>query len=100
MLLLGGWNRKNRIGVARFPLERPALSDVVEVGKKGIKFLLGDRIVFVVVASAAIERQSQPSRSCRFDPIDDRLDPPLFGDDATFSVEPVIAIKAACDALG
>ena len=100
MLLLGSWNRKNRIGVARFPLERPAFRDVVEVGKEGIKFLLGDRVVFVVVASAAIERQSQPRRSRGFDPIDDRLDPPLLGDDASFSVEPVIAIKAACDALG
>jgi hypothetical protein len=70
--------------------------------KEGIELvvlLLGDWIVFVVVALGASNRQSQPHRGRRIHAIDDVGCVVLLRDCPALEVNHVIAVEAAGDAL-
>ena len=84
-------NERRRIPV----LERHApLRDVIEVGEELIKLFLQDRIVLMVVAARASDRQPQPHRGRGIHAIDHILHRIFLGDDAAFAVAAMIAIEA------
>ena len=72
---------------------------VIEECEELIKLLLRDGIVFVIVATAASHRQTKPYRRCCFNPVDDGFHAPFLGNNAPFSVDPMIAIEAGRDLL-
>ncbi len=54
------------------------LIHVVEEGEKLVILALGDRVVLVVVALGAADRQPEKDRARRVDAIDDRIDAKLL----------------------
>ena len=52
----------------------PVLRHVVEEGEQLVELLLRERVVLVVVAAGAAERQPEPDRRRRLDAVDDVLD--------------------------
>ena len=77
----------------------PLLRHVVEVGEELVELLLRERIVLVVVAAGAAERQAEPHGRGRLHAVDDVLDGVLLGDDAAFGVAAVVAVEAGGDPL-
>jgi len=53
----------------------------------------------VVVAAAAVQRERQPGQTHGLRAVDDVLDAPFFSDDATFTIQAVIAIEPGGDDL-
>ena len=91
-----------RLGVAAAAIgahagQRAGLLDAVEEGEEGIELALGDGVVFVVVAAAAVEGQAQPSRARRLHAVNDGLDTPLLRDEAALAVDAVVAVEARGD---
>ena len=72
----------------------------IEVGEELVELLLADRVVFVVVAAAAVERQRHPGRAGGLQAVDDRFDEPLLDDATALAVEAVVAVEARGDDLG
>ena len=63
------------------------LVHVVEEGEEPVVLALGDRVVLVVVALGAADRQAEEDRPGRVDPVDDRIDPELLDVDPPFLVD-------------
>ena len=91
---IGRGDREHRIRIARLALQRAAFRHVVEERKELVELALRNRIVFVIVAAAAIEGQSQPCHARGFHSVDDRFDPPFLRNNAAFSIESMVAIEA------
>ena len=99
--LFGRRQRIERIGVAAAarlaPHDRAGLGDVTKQREEGVELTLRERVIFVVVATGTADRKAEPGLAGRLDAIDDRLHPPLLGDDPPFAIDPVIAVKAGGD---
>ena len=78
---LGRGRLDHRHGVAD-PRDLALLGHVVEERQQAIELLLRDRVVLVIVAAGAADRQPQPDRGRRVEPVDRVLDQELFGNDA------------------
>ena len=74
----GGRYRAGEIGV------EPKLVNVVEEGEEFVVLLLGDRVVFVIVASCTFEGQAEERRGEGMGPVRDLLDPEFFRGAAAF----------------
>ena len=98
--LFVGRNDNQRVCVLRVPLQRPAFGDVIEERKELVELALRDRIVFVVVATTAVECQCHPGHPGCFHAVDHGFDAPFLGDDSPFAVQAMIAIETRCDVLG
>ena len=72
---------------------------LVEEGVEAVVFFLGERIVFVIVATAAVEGESEPGRADGFGHVEDVVDAVFFGDTSSFAIDGVIAEKAASEFL-
>ena len=79
-------------GAAEVP-EHARLVVRVEVGEHLVEFFLRDRVVFVVVAAAAVHREPHPGRARGLDAIDDVLGEPFLDDAASFAVEAMVAVE-------
>ena len=99
--LFGRRQRIERIGVAAAarlaPHDRAGLGDVTKQREEGVELTLRERVVFVVVAAGTADREAEPGLAGRLDAIDDRLHPPLLGDDSPFAVDPVVAVETGGD---
>ena len=78
---------------------RVRLVGIIEEGEQLVVLALGNRVVLVVVAARASDRQAQKDRAGRADPVDYRFDPELLVVDAAFLVERRIAVEAGGDLL-
>ena len=78
----------------RGALIRAGLRNIVEDREERVKLLLRERIVFVVVAAGAADREGHPGLPGGLDAVDHGLHPPLLRDDAPFAVEPMVAVEA------
>ena len=70
---------------------------VVEKGKEPVVVALRDRVVLVIVALCAADRQAEEDRARRVDAVNDRIDPELFDVDPAFLVDLRIAMKPGGD---
>ena len=61
-----------------------------------VEIFLGDRVVFVIVATGTRERLSHPNGRCRHDPVDDVFRSILFINHAPLDRDRVIAIESGC----
>ena len=75
------------------------LVHVVEEGEEPVVLALADRVVLVVVALRAADRQAEQDRARRVDPVDDRLDPELLDVDPPFLVDRRVAVEPGGDPL-
>ena len=76
-----------------------AFRHVVEEGEELVELLLRDRVVLVVVAAGAADRQAEPDGGGGLDAVDDVLDGVLLGDDAALGVAAMVAVEAGGDLL-
>ncbi len=76
------------------------LIDIVEEGEEPVILALGERVILVVVALGAADRQAEEDRARGVDPVDDRVDPELLDVDAPFLVDLRVAVKTGGDPLG
>ena len=76
-----------------------ALLDRVKVRRELVVFALRERIVFVVVAPAAIEREPEPHRARRLHAILHIVHPRLLRDAPAFAIDHVVPVKARRDKL-
>ena len=72
---------------------------LVKEGVETIIFFLGERVVFVIVAAAAVEGQAHPNGSDGFGHVEDVVDAVLFRDAAPLTIDGVIAEKAGGEFL-
>ena len=101
-LLLGRGQRQHGFRVAAFARAARAAEFIhhaefvvgIEVGEELVKFLLRDRVVFVIVTAAAVQRERHPREPGRLHAVDHRFRKPLLDDAPALAVEPVIALKA------
>ena len=77
----------------------PAIRHVIEVRVEPVKLLLRERVVLVVVAPRATERQSQPDRGGSLDAVDGVLDLVLVRIRAVLGIAAMVAIEARGDVL-
>ncbi len=77
----------------------PVFVNAVEISRQLIKLFLRQRIVFVVVAPRATKRQPHKHGRGRIHAIYDVFDSVLFGHDAAFGVDAMVAIEGRGDAL-
>ena len=80
---------------AREILRCSVLGEPVEGIEEAVVVDLRERIVLVVVALAASERQAEPGGACRVDPVEEVVEPLLLGDRPPLAIEEVIAVEAA-----
>ena len=80
-------------------LHQAGFGDAVEEREELVVLALRDRIVLVIVAAGAADREAEPDGRGRLDAIDDILDAILLVDDAGFVGHHVIAIEAGRDLL-
>ena len=73
--------------------------EAVEIREQRIEVLLRKRIVFVIVAASAADRQPQHHGPERFDSVDNCGDVDFFRDNAAFVGRNVTAIEAGGDQL-
>ena len=57
-----------------------------------VELALRDGVVLVIVTTATIQREPEPSEPCGFDAIDHRLHSPLFRNDPPLAIQSMIAI--------
>ena len=67
--------------------------DGVEVGEELVELLLRNRVVFVVVAAAAVHREPHPGGTRGLDAVDDVLGEPFFDDATSLAVKAVVAVE-------
>ena len=75
------------------------LVNAVEIGHQAEEVVLGDRIVFVIVASGATDCHAQHGRSVSAHAIHGVFNQPFFGNRTTLVVDPVIAVEGSGDLL-
>ena len=75
------------------------LCDVIEERKDGVKVLLANRVVFMVVAACAAKCHPKPDSAGGFDAVDDGFDAPFFGDYAAFGIDAVVTVEPGGDDL-
>ena len=73
---------------------------VVEEGEELVVVALSDRVVLVVVALGAADRQAEKDGARGVDAVDDRLDPELLDVDPPFLVDLRIAVEPGGDPRG
>ena len=89
----------NRRWRQRLVRNLPLLCYAVEERKHAIEFLLGKRIVLVVVATGAAHRQAQPNSAGRFHAVRHVLHPPFLVNAAAFLIDSVVAIETRSEPL-
>ena len=77
----------------------PVNGSLVKEGGELVVFLLGDRVIFVVVAAATIKGESQPHRAGGLGHIHDVVDAVLLGDSSAFAIDGMITQEAGSKAL-
>ncbi len=87
-----GWGVTDLEGASVF-------GDVVEEGEQGVEIALGDRVVFMVMASGAVEGQAEPDGCGRFDAIGNIFGCIFFWNDAAFGIPAMVAVEPGGDAL-
>ena len=75
------------------------LIHIVEEGEEPVILALGDRVVLVVVALGAADRQAEEDRAGGADPVDDRLDSELLDVDPPLLVDRRIPVEPRGDPL-
>ena len=81
-------------GLGRLRRAQVDLVGVVEEGEELVVLALRQRVVLVVVALGAADRQAEPDRRRRVDAVDDRLDAELLLVDAALVVGQRVAVEA------
>src|SRR5262245_12579937 len=69
------------------------LHHTVEVGVKLVVLLLGDRVVFVIMAARAAQREAEKNGRGRVHAVDDVFDRVLFRHKAVFGILPMVAVE-------
>ena len=99
--LFGRRQRIERIGVAAAARlashDRAGFGNVTKQREEGVELALRERVELVVMAAGTADREAEPGLAGRLDAIDDRLHPPLLGDDPPFAVDPVVAVETGGD---
>ncbi len=90
------WHRDERRTVA-VVRAKAGLVDAVEECEQPVKILLRDRVVFVVVAARAVQREAEEHRAHRLHAVGDVLDDPFVRYRAALGVDAVVAIEAGGD---
>ena len=99
LLVLGGGHADERLGVAAIGVEHAGFLVRVEVGVELVKLALRDRVVFVIVAAGAAEREAEPRLAGGVHAVDDRLREPLRLDASALAIQPRVAVKTGRDFL-
>ncbi len=75
------------------------LVHIVEEGEEPVILALADRVVLVIVALGAADRQAEEDRAGRVDPVNDRLDPELLDIDPPLLVDLRVPVEPGRDPL-